>query len=66
MLCATMAQYLPTIYALNDPYPLASFSGPAVALGDTSQKGYRNTCTMKVCPSIFDPVREYIANVRYG
>jgi len=49
-LCVTMLHYLPTIYALSDPHPLAVCSGANSPDGQpilAGQRTYSNSCTMK-------------------
>ncbi|PIL22436.1 hypothetical protein GSI_15124 [Ganoderma sinense ZZ0214-1] len=49
-LAVTMLHHLPTLYALNDPYPIAVFSGrhyPNGAAVSPGEKTYSNSCTMK-------------------
>ncbi|KAI1793347.1 WD40 repeat-like protein [Ganoderma leucocontextum] len=49
-LAVTMLHHLPTLYALNDPYPIAVFSGrnyPNRAVVSPGEKTYSNSCTMK-------------------
>ncbi|GAA5862389.1 hypothetical protein JCM8547_007625 [Rhodosporidiobolus lusitaniae] len=55
LLCATLSGYLPTLYELSSPAPLATFSSPPPPLAPSDKtasplsfpQGYRNTCTMK-------------------
>ena len=54
--------HVPTLYSLNDPYPIATFSGKHLPNGERVLPGdrtYSNCCTMKVGTllSITPPVR---------
>ncbi|RPD62291.1 WD40 repeat-like protein, partial [Lentinus tigrinus ALCF2SS1-6] len=49
-LAVTMLHHLPTLYSLNDPYPIATFSGKHLPNGELVLPGdrtYSNCCTMK-------------------
>ncbi|KAI0670884.1 WD40 repeat-like protein [Trametes maxima] len=49
-LALTMLHHLPTLYSLNDPYPIATFSGRHLPDGSPVPGGERtwsNSCTMK-------------------
>ncbi|TBU37170.1 WD40 repeat-like protein [Dichomitus squalens] len=49
-LAVTTLHHLPTLYALNDPYPIALFSGrryPNGAVVNPSENTYTNSCTIK-------------------
>ncbi|KZT12209.1 WD40 repeat-like protein [Laetiporus sulphureus 93-53] len=49
-LAATMMHYLPTIYSVTDPYPIAVCSGEALSTGPlehSAERTYSNGCTIK-------------------
>ncbi|TFK88722.1 WD40 repeat-like protein [Polyporus arcularius HHB13444] len=49
-LAVTMLHHVPTLYGLNDPYPIATFSGKHLPNGERVLPGdrtYANCCTMK-------------------